>query len=170
VEEFPWGLPSDELISMAWDGLLSSVMTFTSIQLDLETSLYFEFNDGEEFGPHFLAVANGLSAGLAQVAFLNELFRSNGATFNTGVFGSPPVEITSCFPVAELVEPFLAVADRAIEYGCDDFWEEVIQLGSRQPEGYTSLEFDVSTELGRRKDIEAYLASVYSLTPSDRKH
>jgi hypothetical protein len=155
VEDFPWGLPSDQLIHMEWNGVLSSAMGFDAIRLNHKTTLYFEFNDYEGDSPYFIAVAEAVSAKLAHETFLHELFTSNGATFHTAIFGSPPEKITSVFPRAKLVEPFLAAAQGA-HYGCDDFWEEVLQVVSRRRHGSKGI--DVSTELGRRKAIEAYLA------------
>lgn len=161
VDGFPWGLPSDELIRMAWDGwCISNSMSFAAIQLDHDTSLYFEFNDSEADQLHFLALSAGVSPDLAHDAFLTELFRSNGQTFNTGLFGSPPSEVTSRFPCSTLAEKFLVGADRAVEYGCNDFWEEVLQTIMRSSRPSTGIDVDISTQFGRRKAIEAYLKVV----------
>ncbi len=161
IDGFPWGLSSNELISMVWYSICTSIsMRFATIQLGQETTLFFEFNDSEADHLHFVATVTGLSAELAHESFLGELFRSNGATFNTGVFGSPPNEITSILPRSKLVEPFLAAADCAVENGCGDFWEEVLQLSSRRPQDPSGIEIDVFTQNGRRKAVEAYLASL----------
>jgi hypothetical protein len=43
VEEYPWALRSKELIAMVWDGWASST-SFSALQLDCQTWLYFEFD------------------------------------------------------------------------------------------------------------------------------
>ena len=127
--------------------------------------LALETNDNEEYRLHFLAIATGISPRLAHEAFLKELFRSNGETFNTGVLQSPPNEITSLFPSSQLVEPFLAVADSAIEaFGNDDdFWNDVLEIASnasRATDRGSKEPPDVSTKRGQRKAIEEYLETL----------
>jgi hypothetical protein len=154
VDGFPWGLRSKKLIGMVWDSLPASCVSFSAIQLDQYTSLYFEFNDDDEDHVHLLAVAQGLSTDRAHEIFLRELFRSNGGTFNTGVWASPPTEVTSKSPKSVLVENFLLGASRAMESGSDDFWGEVLQII-----GWDS-DIDIVSETGRQKVMEAYIETV----------
>lgn len=160
VDGFPWGLPEVQVIEMVWDGFLtSSRMSFAALQIDQETSLYFQFDDSEEDQPHFLAFARGVSPEVAHLAFLEELISSNGSAFDTVIFGSPPNEISSMFSVSKLVDPLLSVVDDAIENGCTDFWEEILTIISRNP-ATSDLVLDVSTKRGQRKTMRAYLKAV----------
>ena len=122
-------------------------------------TLFFEFNDSDEYGFYFLALADGVSPKLAHETFLIALFRSNGETFNTAVLGgSPPNEVSSAFPRSALLDHFLAVADRAVEYG--EFWEELLEMIAKNSKHSAGTEFDASTEGGRRKALDAYLETV----------
>jgi hypothetical protein len=165
VDGFPWELQSHELISMVWYSWPASSISFAAINLDPKTSLYFEFNDTEENHLHFLAVAEELSIDLADEIFVRELFMSNGETFHTGVLTSPPNEMVSHFSRSTLVEFFLAIADRAIDYGGTDFWEEVLNIIDRRSRlGFHSAKnhLNVSSPSARRRTIERYLACLLS--------
>jgi hypothetical protein len=123
---------------------------------DRQRTLFFGFNDSEEHRLHFLAVAEGVSPKVAQETFVTELFRSNGETFNSALLiGSPPNEINSRFPYSTLVDHFLAVAERAVEFG--DSWNEVLEFIATSLKRSTEVEFDVSRAEGRRKALEATL-------------
>jgi hypothetical protein len=161
VEGFPWGLPNTDLIRMVWYSIPASLVTFAALQLAEQTTLFFEFNDSDEFGFYFLALADGVSPKLAHDMFMRELFRSNGETFDTAVSGgSPPNEVSSAFPRSTLLDCFLMVADRAEQYG--EFWEELLEMIAKNSKRLADTEFDVSTEDGRRNALDAYLTTVVS--------
>jgi hypothetical protein len=112
--------------------------------------------------PFFLAFADGISPKMAHEMFLMEAFRSNGETFNTGISGgSPPNEVSSAFPHSTLLDCFLMLADRTVEYG-GEFWEELLGIIEGQSKHFAATQFDVSTKDGRRKALGVYLGTVVS--------
>ena len=48
VQDYPWAFRSKELIAMEWDGFAASSMSFSALQLDRQTWLYFELTDSED--------------------------------------------------------------------------------------------------------------------------
>jgi hypothetical protein len=80
VGEYPWALQSRDLIYLWWDGIPSSVLSFSTLRLGGRTWLYFQRTDSEEDFLYFLAVAETNSAQDTHEQFMTELFRSNGET------------------------------------------------------------------------------------------
>jgi hypothetical protein len=164
VQEYPWALRTKELIAMVWDGFVASSMSFSALQLDRQTWLYFELTDSEDDFLYLLAVVRTAGPQDAHKRFLREIFRSNGRTFNAEFLVSPPTEVASTFSSALLAECFVAAADVAVKKGYtsrDDFWEEVRSVVTQhEPDCRALSQADLRTNSGRVLLMKSYLAIV----------
>jgi hypothetical protein len=149
---------------MVWDGIPSSVTSFSVLRLDRHTWLYFQYTDSEDDSLYFLAVAETNSARDAHKAFITELFGSNGKTFGAEFLCSPPTEVASTFSKSFLADCFVSAVDVAIKRGytsCEDFWEQVQDLITRRKlNRIASLKVDFKTQAGKAQLMERYLAAV----------
>ena len=156
-DEFPWDLRNELVIEMSWE-ILPHPVTYTSMRIGRETSLYFEWNENQNEGPCLITVATGMTPSLAHKAFLRALFASNGSAFHAALLGELPSGLVSCLPRTALVASFLAAADAAAGSGRPGFWDELLSIAV--PAGVQTL--NITTKTGRRRAIQAYLDAVLS--------
>ena len=171
VGDYPWGLRSRQLVAMAWDSdMASSSLSFSTLQLDRRTWLYFAFTDSWDDCLNLLAAVQTASPKDAHKQFLKEMFRSNGSTFEAEFFVSAPTEITSTFSRTFLAEGFVMASEAAIKNGhttSEDFWEEVRNTITRhEPDCRALSEADLRTNAGRVLLMKSYLAAV---TPRSKR-
>lgn len=121
---FPWGLENYDIISMTWNAAgpgLGSVWNVNVLCLPSGRRIYIQENDWSD-QPQILSVSDGQPR--ADRKFLQRLFKDNGASFGTGVIGSPPNSVDSSinsFPF--LVDLFVAGFDAAGE----ECWDALIE-------------------------------------------
>ena len=149
---------------MVWDGFVASSMSFSALQLDRQTWLYFELTDSEDDFLYLLAVVRTTAPQDAHKRFLREIFRSNGSTFHAEFLVSPPTEVASTFSRALLAECFVAAAEVAVKKGYtsrDDFREEVRSIVTQpEPDCRALSQADLRTNSGRVLLMNLYLAIV----------
>jgi hypothetical protein len=157
VEEFPWGLPSRDLIGLAWDGILSSTWSLHAVKLDRQTWLYFEFNDYMDDCPYLLALAKTTSPQRTHQRFLQHRFRSND------FLPCPPTEITSGFSRSFLAECFTDAAEAAMKQKfttTEEFWGEMCQAIAHHEPDSPVLSKAHEENVTARTLMDAYLAAV----------
>jgi len=82
VEEYPWALRVKGTHCNGVGRFRASSMSFSALQLDRQTWLYFELTDSEDDFLYLLAVVRTTAPQDAHKRFLREIFRSNGSTFD----------------------------------------------------------------------------------------
>jgi hypothetical protein len=122
---FPWGLESYNIISMAWDAAgpgLGSMWKVDALCLPSGRRIFIQ-EDNWKDQPQIISVSDVHWVHRIDRKFLQRLFKGNGTSFGTGVFGSPPNSVGSCVnSFSFLVDLFVAGFDAAGE----ECWEALL--------------------------------------------
>ena len=133
---FPWGLEANELVAMNWERGIGSYWSMTVLLLPSHRRMYIQTDDWSD-QQLVLSVSEKHATTRVDRKVLQCLFRDNGQTLDTGLFGSPPDSVSSfikSFPF--LVDLFVAGFDKAGE----ECWEALMENWEVWDEEYENPE------------------------------
>lgn len=82
------------LVALRWETLIGSSWCVAAFPLTSGRRMYVQDDDNSD-GPFILSVSDKNWTPRVDLKFLQRLFRDNGASFGTGVFGTPPNSVNA---------------------------------------------------------------------------